>query len=297
MILSRFRDLLQRLLFYHPFGIVFHVISRTYRFHMDSLAHKFTDRAYDWILTYGPKIIFVLIVFFVGQWLIRMLNRWFRRVISNDRFDVTLRPFLQNLFAIILQALLVVALMQVLGIQMTIFAALIGALGVAAGLALSGTFQNFASGVLIILLKPFNVGDTVNTQGQEGTVTGIRLFYTIILTFNNTTVIVPNSKLSNEIIFNLSREGKRRMDIEIKFNYGVDFEKVKGIVLATVDSVDQCLKDPPPRIGLQKFDADGYTMVINVWTKAHGFQDTRLSFQEQLLKDIKGAAIKLPGMT
>jgi small conductance mechanosensitive channel len=125
-----------------------------------------------------------------------MLNRWFRKMISNNGFDVTLRPFLQNLFAIILQALLIVALMQVLGIQMTIFAALIGALGVAAGLALSGTFQNFASGILIILLEPFRVGDTVNTQEQEGTVKAIRLFYTVILTFNNTTVSVPTSKLS-----------------------------------------------------------------------------------------------------
>jgi len=264
---------------------------------MDSLAHKFTNRAYDWIVTLGPKIIFAIILFFIGQWLIRMLSRWFRTLISNHRFDVTLRPFLQNLFAIILQALLIVAIMQVLGIQMTIFAALVGAFGVAAGLALSGTFQNFASGILIILLKPFRVGDTVNTQGQEGTVKAIRLFYTIILTFNNTTVIVPNSKLSNEIIFNLSKEGKRRMDIELKFNYGVDFDKIKSIVLATVDSFDQGVKEPPPRIGLQKFDADGYTMVINVWTKAHGFQDTRLSFQEDLLKKIKAEGIKLPGMS
>jgi small conductance mechanosensitive channel len=98
--------------------------------------------------------------------------------------------------------------MQVLGIQMTIFAALIGALGVAAGLALSGTFQNFASGVLIILLKPFRVGDTVSTQGQEGRVTAIRLFYTVVLSFDNTTVIVPNSKLSNEIIFN--QQGRKK---------------------------------------------------------------------------------------
>jgi len=262
---------------------------------MDSLAHKFTNRAYDWILVYGPKIILALIIFFLGQWLIRMLNRWFKRV-SGERFDVTLRPFLQNLFAVILQIILVLALMQILGIKMTLFAALIGAMGVAAGLALSGTFQNFASGVLIILLKPFRVGDTINTQGQEGTVKAIRLFYTVVLTFNNTTVIVPNSKLSNEIIFNLSREGKRRIDIEIKFNYGIDFEKLRGIFLHAIDSFDNCLKDPPPRVGIQKFEADGYTVVINAWTKAHGFQDTKLAFQEKLLAEIKTAGIKLPGM-
>jgi small conductance mechanosensitive channel len=263
---------------------------------MDTLAHKFTNRAYDWILTYGPKIILALVIFFLGQWLIRLLSRWFRKI-SGERFDVTLRPFLQNLFATILQTLLVLALMQVLGIQMTLFAALIGAMGVAAGLALSGTFQNFASGVLIILLKPFRVGDIISTQGQEGAVKAIRLFYTVILTFNNTTVIVPNSKLSNEIIFNLSREGIRRIDIEIKFNYGVDFEKIKNIALTSIQSFDHGLKDPPPRIGVQKFEADGYTIIINAWTKAHGFQDTRLAFQEKLLMDIKAAGIKLPGMT
>jgi small conductance mechanosensitive channel len=98
-------------------------------------------------------------------------------------------------------------------------------------LALSGTFQNFASGVLIIILKPFKVGD-------------IKLFYTIVLTYDNTTVIVPDSKLSNEIIFNLSYEGKRRMDVDFKFNYGGDFEKIKDIALRTIDSFDKCLKDP-----------------------------------------------------
>jgi small conductance mechanosensitive channel len=263
---------------------------------MDSLAHKFTNRAYDWLLSYGPKIVISIIIFFVGQWLIRLINRWFKQVLSGKKFDVTLRPFLQNLFATLLQALLILAVMQVLGIQMTLFAALIGALGVAAGLALSGTFQNFASGVLIILLKPFRVGDNINAQGHEGTVTAIRLFYTVVLNFNNTTVIVPNSKLSNEIIFNLSKEGKRRMDIEMKFNYGIDFEQVKTVILATIDAFDNCLKDPPPRVGIQKFELDGFTIVVNAWTNAHGFQDTRLLFQEKILSRVKAAGIKLPGM-
>jgi len=179
---------------------------------MDSLAHKFTDRAYDWIISYGPIILIAIVVFFLGQWIIRLLNRELKKVLSGKRVDVTLRPFLLNLFATLLQVVLILGLMQVLGIRMTIFAAVIGAFGVAAGLALSGTFQNFASGILIIMLKPFKVGDNINAQGQEGTVTSIRLFYTVVLTYNNTTVIVPNSKLSNEIIFNLSYEGKRRMD-------------------------------------------------------------------------------------
>lgn len=263
---------------------------------MDSLALRFTDRAYSWMIVYIPRIILALVLFIIGQWLIRMVNRWLKKILTGKRIDVTLQPFLLNLFASIMQILLVLGIMQVLGIQMTIFAALVGALGVAAGLALSGTFQNFASGVLIILLKPFKVGDNISTQGHEGTVTAIRLFYTIVLTLDNTTVIVPNSKLSNEIIFNLSRQGKRRMDVEMKFNYTINFDNLKNIVLSSIDSFDPCLKDPPPRIGVQDLQADGFIISINAWTNAHGFQDTKLAFQERLLNDIKAAGIKLPGM-
>jgi small conductance mechanosensitive channel len=264
---------------------------------MDSLTHKFTSRAYDWAVSFGPRILIAIVLFFVGQWIIRVVNGWMKKALSGKRIDTTLRPFLQNFFGTILQVLLILGVMQVLGIRMTLFAALIGAFGVAAGLALSGTLQNFASGVLIIILKPFRVGDTVNTQGQEGTVTAIRLFYTVVLTFSNTTVIVPNSKLSNEIIFNLSREGKRRIDIEIKVNYGVDFEKLKDVTLATIRAYDKCLQEDAPRVGLQRFEADGYVIIVNAWTRAHGFQDTKLVFQEKLLHDIKAAGIKLPGMT
>ena len=123
---------------------------------------------------------------------------------------------MQGALNILLKILLALALLQVLGIQMTMFAALVGAFGVAAGLALSGTLENFTSGILILLLKPFRVGDNIIAQAQEGTVTSIQLFYTVVLTFDNRTVIVPNSKLSNEVIINLSREGLRRMDIELK---------------------------------------------------------------------------------
>jgi len=264
---------------------------------MDSLTQKITDRAYDWVISYGPKIIFALILLFLGQWVIRLLNREMRKILSGKRVDATLRPFLLNLFATLLQVLLILGIMEILGIKMTVFAAVIGAFGVAAGLSLSGTFQNFAGGILIIMMKPFKVGDNINTQGQEGTVTSIKLFYTVVLTYDNTTVIVPNGKLSNEIIFNLSHEGKRRMDVAFKFNYGIDFERIKSIAQSTIESFDKCLQDPPPRIGVEQLDPDGFIVIINAWTKAHGFQDTKLAFQERLMKNVRAGGIKLPGMT
>jgi small conductance mechanosensitive channel len=254
---------------------------------MDTLAQKFIDRAYNWIITFGPRIIIAIIVFFIGQWLIRTFSRWIKNALSGKRFDPTLRPFIQNLFQIVLQILLVLALMQILGIQMTLFAALIGAFGVAIGLALSGTLQNFASGVLIILLKPFRMGDNIRTQGEEGTVTAIRLFYTIVLTYNNTTLIIPNNKFSNDVIFNLTREKKRRLDVIFKLSYEIDFETVKKIALQTIDSFENCLKDPPPRVGIDKLEADGYTVFINAWANSHGYQDTRLLFNERLMNSLQ----------
>ncbi len=124
------------------------------------------------------------------------------------------------------------------------FAAIIGAFGVAAGLALSGTLQNFTSGILILWLKPFRVGDNIIAQGSEGTVTMIRIFYTIVTTFDNRTVIIPNSKLSNEVIVNLSREGNRRLDIVLRFEFSVPFEQVKAILEQTIHSQTDLLKEP-----------------------------------------------------
>src|SRR2546423_15484391 len=132
---------------------------------------KFYDRAYDWILTFGPRIIIAILVLFIGLWLIRLFKKWILKVLQRRHIDPSICSFLQGMISIALQVLLLLGLMQILGIQMTIFAAVIGSFGVAAGLALSGTLQNFASGILILLLKPYTVGDNITAQGQIGTVT------------------------------------------------------------------------------------------------------------------------------
>ena len=135
---------------------------------------------------------------------------------TKKQFDSSIQPFLMSLLFAILQIFAVIATMDVVGIRMTIFTVLIGGIGVAAGLALSGTLQNFTSGILILLLKPFRVGDTIIAQGQEGVVRLIQIFYTIVVAYDNKDVIIPNSKLSNDLIINISQEGKRRMDLDIK---------------------------------------------------------------------------------
>jgi small conductance mechanosensitive channel len=257
---------------------------------------KIYDRVFDWVLTYGPKILLGIIVLIVGLWVIRLLLKWAQSGMHKKDVDPSVKPFLLSLIGVALRVLLLLGVMQIIGVQMTLFAAIIGAFGVAAGLALSGTLQNFASGILILLLKPFKVGDNIITQGQEGTVSSIQIFYTQITTFDNRTVIVPNSKLSNEIIINISRVGNRRLDIELKFAYGLDINEVKKVINGAIDKSKDILKSPERRIGVTLIEADGYKVKVNVWVNAHGYEDTRLALQQTIVEDLTASGLKLPGL-
>jgi len=257
---------------------------------------KFYHQVYQWLLKYGLRFVIGLVVLFVGLWLIKLLIKWVQGRMQHRDVSPSAKPFLLSLASITLRLLLILGVMQILGIEMTLFATLVGAFGVAAGLALSGTLQNFASGVIILLLKPFTVGDNIITQGMEGTVKSIQIFYTLVTTFDNRSVIVPNSKLSNEIIINISREGIRRLDLELKFNNSIDIKQIKAIVNASIDKCKNILSKPERRIGIAVLETDGYKLGINVWVNAHGFQDTKLAIQETILQDIKNAGIKIAGL-
>ncbi len=257
---------------------------------------KLYDKAYDWVIDYGPRILIALLVLFVGQWLIRMIKKRMSNSLHRKEVNPSLQPFMRSLITAALQIVLILLVMQILGIQLTIFAALVGALGVAAGLALSGTLQNFTSGILILIMRPYTVGDNVIAQGQEGTVTDIRVFYTVLTTYDNRTVIIPNSKLSNELIVNLSSEGKRRMDVEIKLPFPVDFQQAEQILKEVLNTDNRILKDPAVRIGVSAIEPDGYKLIINAWVNAHGFHDVRLELQEKMIDALKKGGTKLPGM-
>jgi len=257
---------------------------------------KVYARLFDWVLTYGPKILLGIIILIAGLWIIKLLLKWAQSGLHQKRVDPSVKPFLLSLIGVALRVLLFLGVMQIIGIQMTLFAAIIGAFGVAAGLALSGTLQNFASGILILLLKPFKVGDNIVTQGQEGTVSSIQIFYTLITTFDNTAVIVPNSKLSNEIIINISRVGNRRLDLELKFAYGVDITEVRAIINKAIDKSTGILESPERRIGVTLIELDGYKVKVNVWVNAHGYEDTRLALQQTIVEDLMASGVKLPGL-
>jgi small conductance mechanosensitive channel len=257
---------------------------------------QFYDKAFNWIIDKGPNILIGIAILLTGLWLIKIFSKWMQRGMHRKNVDASVKPFFLSLSVVVLRILLVFTVMQFVGIQMTIFAALIGALGVAAGLALSGTLQNFASGVLILMLKPFRVGDNIIAQGQEGTVTNIEIFYTKVTTFDNRLVIVPNGKLSNEVIINISTQGSRRLDIEMKFSFGIPYDEVSAITERVIKESQDILKTPEHRIGVSVLEESGYKVMTSVWLNSHGFNDAKLIFQQKLMQALKDDGIALPGM-
>lgn len=250
---------------------------------MDYL-ERFYVRAFDWLLVLGPRVLAALFLLISGLWLIRLLNNWMKRLLERRHIDPTLRGFLLNFLITGMRILLIIFCMQMVGIKMTLFVSIITAFGVAIGLALSGTMQNFASGILILLLKPYRVGDTIFAQNQTGIVSSIQLFYTVVITFDNRTVIFPNSKLSNEVIINLSRQGERRLDIELIVSNTIPFPDVKHKILDVLGSCNELLTEPVQRIGISSIEADKYKVMVSAWTQAHGYEDTKLKLQEMLMK-------------
>jgi len=257
---------------------------------------KFYDKAYDWVLDIGPKIIIGLIILFIGLWLIKVLTGRLRAQMSKRKIHSSLQPFFLSLTITSLYILLIILVMSIIGFQLTIFTTVIGAFSVAAGLALSGTLQNFAGGVLILLLKPFEIDDNIVAQGQDGIVTSIQIFYTVLITADNKTVIIPNGKLFNEVIVNVTREGKRRLDFEIKLGYAANVEQVKTIIWNAIKVTPNVLPDPRNRVGVSALEVDGIKFIVNVWVNPADFTVSKLALHEKIINDLVSGGIKLPGM-
>jgi small conductance mechanosensitive channel len=258
--------------------------------------HIIYNKVFNWLLSNGPKLLFGVIVFFVGLWVIRILRNSLKNRMSQKQVHSSLQPFFLSLTITSLYFLLIIFVMEIVGIELTIFTTVIGAATVAAGLALSGTLQNFAGGILILLLKPFDLDDNIIAQGQDGVVTSIQIFYTVVLTADNKTVIIPNGKLFNEVIVNVTREGKRRLDFEIKLGYAADSEQVKQIIETAIKAMPKILKTPATNVGVVALEVDGIKYVVQVWVNPSDFLRTKIDLQERIIKDLRAAGIKLPGM-
>jgi small conductance mechanosensitive channel len=257
---------------------------------LDEFYHQF----HVWVVTNGQSYVFGLIILFIGFWVIKLIKTRLRARLARNEVDSALRPFFVSLTITSLYFLLIFLVLKIVGFELSILTAIVGALGVGASLALSGTFQNFAGGVLILLLKPFELHDDITAQGQEGVVTSIQLFYTVVLTYDNRTVIIPNGKLFNEVIVNVNREGKRRVDFELKLGYIVEIEQVKGIINAAIKDMPGILSKPAPLVGVIALELDGIRFTVRVWVNTKDYTTTKIKLQEKIVKDLREADVKLP---
>lgn len=262
----------------------------------DSKLHELYDSASAWVILHGTTLIISIIVLLIGLRVIKFVGTRLRGRMSRRKVHSSLQPFFLSLSLTALYVLLIIGVAGINGISISSFSAVLGGFTVAVGLALSGTFQNFAGGVLILLLKPFELNDSIVAQGQDGKVISIQIFYTVLITADNKTVIIPNGKLFNEVIVNVTREGKRRLDFEIKIGYAADVEQVLKIIENAITSNKAILKDGGNRVGVSSMELDGVKYLINVWVAPGDVLDTKLVLHERILIDLRAGGIKLPGM-
>ena len=245
------------------------------------------------IMEYGSRVLLALITLAVGWWLINRLTQKLGNLLALRKADLALQGFISSLANIILKVLLVVSVASMIGIQTTSFVAAIGAAGLAIGLALQGSLANFAGGVLILLFRPFKIGDWIEAQGVSGTVDGIQIFHTVLRTGDNKTVIVPNGNLSNGIITNYNRQPTRKVVFDVGVDYDADLQKVRKVLLALADD-PRVHKDPAPVVVVTVLGDSAITMSLRVWVNTPDYWDVLFMFNEQSRDRLKAAGIDIP---
>lgn len=236
--------------------------------------HSFADYVDQFIklsIDYSPKLITALIVLIVGLYSIRLLNRLVRRIMVKRELDPTLSKFLADSLLWALRILLFVTFISKLGIETSSFVAILGAAGLAIGLSLQGSLSNFAGGMLIILFKPFRVGDTIEAQNVIGTVGEIQIFVTKLITANNQTIFVPNGILSNGVITNYSLGKNRRANLLFNISYDTNIKKAKEIVMEVLESHPKVLKNPAPTVVVNLLTDSAIQLAIRPWSKNDDF--------------------------
>ncbi|WP_136466084.1 mechanosensitive ion channel family protein [Flagellimonas onchidii] len=252
------------------------------------------EKAIRIFLDYLPKLILAVVIFVVGLWIIRIINRLVHKFFERKDYDETLESFLQSFINIGLKVLLVVAVVTELGVQSSSLIAMVGAAGLAIGLALQGSLANFAGGVLILVFKPFKVGDWISAQGVEGSVKQITIFSTKLNTFGNQIAIIPNGQLSNGSIVNYNMENTRRDKFDVGIGYGSDIKKAKEILLHICADNPDILKEPAPEVYVGELADSSVNLTLRFWAQNDLFWPAHFYVIEETKLRFDQAGIEIP---
>jgi small conductance mechanosensitive channel len=253
------------------------------------------ERIYGLVVRYGMKFIMAVVVLIIGLIVIRWITRAIVRMMKKGNVNPSLIPFLKTLTNMLLKVMLVISVMGMVGIQMTSFIAVLGAAGLAVGLALQGTLQNFAGGVMILLFKPYEVGHFIEAQGFMGTVKEIQIFTTVLLTPDNRKVIIPNSPLATGSITNYSAMSVRRIDFSFGIGYGDDIDKAKEILLGMARKDERVLKEEnPPVVMVEALGDSSVNLKLRTWVKSEDYWSLFFDTTENVKKQFDAAGISIP---
>lgn len=244
--------------------------------------------------TYAGKVLIAIIAYVVGRVIINKVMGIIEKQFEKRKVEKTLNSFLLSFIRVGLYVLLVITVAAMVGIQTSSFVAIIGAAGLAVGLALQGSLSNFAGGVLILLLKPFKVGDYIESSSHSGTVEEIQVFYTILMTPDNKKVIIPNGDLSNSSVINYSAKPTRRVDFEFGVSYEDDIYKVKEVLNKIADEHPLVFKDPAPQVALSKHGDSAVNFILRVWAKSEDYWTIHWDIMEKVKVEFDKAGINIP---
>lgn len=250
------------------------------------------------IVEYGTNLIYALVVLLIGLWIVKMITGSVKKMMLKSKMDDSLVPFLSSLVNTLLKVMVVISALGMLGIEMTSFIAILGAAGLAVGMALSGTLQNFAGGVMILIFKPFKVGDFINAQGHSGVVKEIQIFNTILNTPDNKIIIIPNGGLSTGSMTNFSTMETRRVDWTFGIAYGDNADKAITVLKDLIAKDERILKDPEAFVALSELADSSVNFVVRAWVKSGDYWGVFFDMNKKVYEtfDKEGLSIPFPQM-
>ena len=276
---------------HHALGSVTQPINLNYR-------HWFgTERIEGWLdgaINFGLRVLLVIVLFWLGRIVIRWIGRLFDKFLRRRAFDGVAVTLLDSLFTALLYVTLGIILASVLGVKSVSFAAVLASMGLAVGMALSGQLQNLAGGVIIMVTKPFGIGDFISAQGIEGTVRAVRLFHTEVLTPDNKVVFIPNGTLSSSLVTNFSHEDIRRVEWTIGIEYDEDYQRVRQVILALLQQDQRILTTPEPVIVLHNLNSSSVDILVRAWVASGDLWPVFWDFNERVYADFNAKGIGFP---
>ncbi len=248
----------------------------------------------DFCIIGGGRILAALIVFVVGRFVISLLNKFLSKMLDRRKVEVSVKTFVKSLVNVLLTILLIIAVVDKLGVATTSFAALLASAGVAIGMALSGNLSNFAGGLVILLFKPYKVGDVIESQNFIGTVKEIQIFHTILTTADNKMIYVPNGSLSNGVVINYSFQKTRRIEWVFGVDYGEDYAKVEELIRQVIADEKRILTNPTPFVALHALAASSVNVVTRVWVKSEDYWDVYFKVNQEMYATFNKQGINFP---